>query len=120
MTIIDTDICLALLTGNEITLKSIEAITDEVCITWITEQELYTAAFRSEEPAQNHTLVEKFILTVRVIYPDSRTLSALALFKQQLNKQNETFSESDCVQYITARTLSARFLTMHKPRYQFS
>jgi tRNA(fMet)-specific endonuclease VapC len=65
--LLDIDVCIELLGGNEQVIESRRRTLDEVATTWITACELSYGAAKSHSPARSQTLVSEFLATLRVV-----------------------------------------------------
>jgi len=66
MIILDTDTCIDLLRGNRITLLRRAQQNESIGISFMTVGELYYGAEMSNSQEKNYTLIEQFLLSVRV------------------------------------------------------
>jgi predicted nucleic acid-binding protein len=66
MILLDTDVCLGLLGGNTKVLELYADYPDEICVPFVSVQELYGAASRSSNATENTAIIETFLLGVTV------------------------------------------------------
>ena len=120
MILLDTDICLSLLAGK-IPVRDVLGSSDEaVAVSSITAGELFLAANKSRDPAGNRVLVEKFLLTVRILHQDVSVSSYIADVQHSLSRKGKTATYSDIVIFSMAKVYEARLVTANGKRYCFT
>lgn len=117
MTLLDTDVCLAFLGGKASARSALESVEGEAAVSWQTVAELYQAALSSLRPAENRVLIDKFLLTVRILYPDPSILAEVATLLTGQRAAGHSMSERDAIICVLARRNGARLLTLHKERF---
>jgi predicted nucleic acid-binding protein len=120
MIILDTDVCLAILSGKRKTSDLSAVAGEEFCVTYITVRELFYAASKTQEELSNKILVEKFLLTLRVLHPDMETSRLIANYLHHANKKNQTISVDDLTTFCISKVYGARLITMQGKRYCFT
>lgn len=120
MIILDTDVCLALLSGKRKTSDLSAVAGEEFCVTYITVRELFYAANKTQDVVSNKILVEKFLLTMRVLHPDMETSRLMADILFQTTKKGLRVSLDDLAMYCISRIYGARLITMQGKRYCFT
>jgi predicted nucleic acid-binding protein len=120
MILMDTDVCLSLLRGNNRIVESYGALTEEICVSSVTAQELFFAANRSEDPVQNRITVEKFLLTLRIVHPDMEVLQFAADVQNTLKRRSITATYQDILMYSLSKVYGARLITTNGKRYCFT
>lgn len=120
MIILDSDICLSLLRGNTHISESVFLTDDEICITAVTAQELFIAANLSSNISGNQILVEKFLLTVRIIHPDLAVMKHAASVIQVISKKGISPNLTDILIYSTSKVYGAKLITSSSKRYCFT
>jgi tRNA(fMet)-specific endonuclease VapC len=65
--LLDTDVCIEILRGNEDVIERRRRHSDTVAITWITAAELLYGAARSKAPDENRTLALQFLTTLDIL-----------------------------------------------------
>lgn len=120
MILLDTDVCLALLKGNQKVIDMYGALPEEICVSPNTAQELFYAAIRSEDPLGNSITTEKFLLTVRILHPDLAVIKYAADFQQTLKKKGVVGSYQDVLIYSLSKVYAARLITTNSKRYCFT
>lgn len=120
MVLFDTDVCLSLLAGNRKIVEKFGSVLDEICVPSVCVPELFLVVELSEYPEENRCEVEKFLATIRVIYPDSDTLRFAARLQKKLQKQNLVVPQNDVHIFSMSKILGARIVTLHADRYRFT
>jgi len=120
MIILDTDICLSLLRGNTHISESVFLTSDEICITAVSAQELFIAANFSSNASENQILVEKFLLTVRIIQPDLSVMKYAASVGKVISQKGMNANISDILIYSTSKVYGAKLITTNSKRYCFT
>ncbi|MGB5597799.1 MAG: hypothetical protein WBM66_03700, partial [Thiothrix litoralis] len=95
MKILDTDVCIELLRGNQRVLEARSQTLDLVATTWITACELAYGAANSSKPQHNHILVTEFLATLPIL---DFNLAAAELFgrnKALLKQTGNTVADAD-------------------------
>ena len=103
MIILDTDTCIDLLRGKRITLLRRAQQNESIGISFTTVGELYYGAEMSNSQEKNYTLIEQFLLSVRVVQTDLVILRRFGLLKATLQKNGTLLSDADLL--IAATTL---------------
>ncbi len=120
MILFDTDVCLSLLGGNKKILQQFGSVLEEICIPSPCVPELFFVAEQSSRPEENRQIVEKFLATVRVLYPDNETYRFLAKLQSKLIKRGGIVPQTDVLVFCLSKVFSARLVTLHAGRYRFT
>lgn len=120
MILLDTDICLSLFFGKITPEYILKGSIEEVCIASITVEELYRHAKRSSDVEGNSLLIDQFLLTVRVLFPELATLKLMADVRHVLQKKGKTISTEDLTVYALSKTHGAKLITTMGKRYCFT
>lgn len=117
MKVLDTDVCIELLRGNERVIESRQRTLDEVATTWITACELAYGAAKSRSPKENQTLVSEFLATLRVVGLDHPAAEGLGRIKSALERAGNILADADLM--IAAITLAqgASLVTGNRKHY---
>jgi len=102
--ILDTDVCVELLRGNERVRLARRRSTDEVATTWVTACELFCGAARSAFPEPNKILVEEFLGTLDVFGTDREAARIFGRLKAALEREGRKLADADLM--IASLTLS--------------
>ncbi len=102
MILLDTDICIELLRGNNRVIEKRRNYDDRVAISFMSVAELFYGAEKSDNPNENNSLVEEFFLTVITINSDLDILRKFGEIKATLGKANNILSDADIFVAATA------------------
>ena len=120
MVILDTDICLSLMTGKIAVSDLVFMSGEEIVVSYITAGELFIAANSSSDPVQNRIVSEKFLLTVRILHSDMSFLKYIADVTHTLKRKGLVINHADIVIYSMAKVFAARLITLNSKRYCFT
>jgi len=120
MVMLDTDICLSLMTGKIAVSDPVFMAGEEIVVSYITAGELFIAANSSSDPVQNRILSEKFLLTVRILHSDMSVLKYIADVTHTLKRKGLVVNHADIVIYSMAKVFGARLITSNSKRYCFT
>ena len=104
MILLDTDVCIELLRGNETVIERRRAVPGDVAISFMSVGELFYGAKRSNSPDANTELVERFLITITILYPDFKIMRRFGEMKAQLASEGLLLPDADIL--IAATTLS--------------
>ncbi len=104
MKILDTDVCIEVLRGNERVLERRQRALDEVATTWITACELAFGAAKSRAPEKNQTLVTEFLATLSVVGLDFPAAERFGRLKARMEQGGNIIADADLL--IAAITLA--------------
>ena len=104
MILLDTDICIELLRGNNRVIEKRRNYDDRVAISFMSVAELFYGAEKSDNPNENNSLVEEFFLTVRIINSDLDILRKFGEIKATIGKAGNILSDADI--FVAATTLA--------------
>ena len=95
MILFDTDICVELLRGNKKIIQRRSEYSGEVGISFMTVAELYYGAENAQNTAESKVLVDKFLLTVDVVWPDIAILKRFGEIKSELRRRKTPLPDAD-------------------------
>ena len=104
MILLDTDICIELLRGNNRVIEKRRNYDDRVAISFMSVAELFYGAEKSDNPNENNSLVEEFFLTVIIINSDLDILRKFGEIKATIGKAGNILSDADI--FVAATTLA--------------
>jgi predicted nucleic acid-binding protein len=104
MILLDTDVCVEILRGNENVVQKRKKENDSIAISFLTEGELFYGAYKSEKIENNLIQIEKFLLTVKTIQSDYDIMKIFGGLKSKLIKNNLLLPDADII--IAATSLS--------------
>jgi tRNA(fMet)-specific endonuclease VapC len=109
--LIDTDICVELLRGNQRVVEQRARSFDTAVIAAITVGELFYGAQKSSRPVANRHAVEQFILTVPIIHTTLPILRAFGQWKADLERQGTPLPDADVLIAVTALDCCTQLVT---------
>ncbi len=95
MILFDTDICIEILRGNAALIERRKSYDEEVAVSFMTVAELYYGAYKSPSATKNRSLIEKFLLTVKVIDSAKQIARRFGELKAIQNKRGMTVADAD-------------------------
>ncbi len=95
MRILDTDVCIGILRGNETVIHRRQETLDEVSTTWISAAELYYGAEKSMAADENREAVGDFLATLHVFGLDSASSRRFGALKAKLERRGEGLADAD-------------------------
>ena len=63
MILLDTDVCIEILRGNEQVIQKRDVCNGDMALSFISVAELYYGAEKSLNPVQNKLIIEEFLLS---------------------------------------------------------
>ncbi|NOR44192.1 MAG: PIN domain-containing protein [Candidatus Delongbacteria bacterium] len=111
MILLDTDVCIEILRGNEIVIEKRSYCEEKVAISFMTIAELFYGAERSNYRSKNINLIEEFILTVDIINTDVEILKKFGELKSDLYKNNILLPDADILIASTALINCSKLIT---------
>ena len=118
MTLLDTDVCIELLHGNENVIRKRKEENDILAVSFMTAAELYYGAAKSTKAAHNTGIVEGFLLTINIIHSDRGILRAYGELKTKLEKGGFPVADADLFIAATAITKCEKLVTGNIKHYQ--
>ena len=117
--VLDTDTCIYWLKGNEnIEKKIIENGLENICITVITECELYYGAFKSDRKEKNLAVIKKLKKTVRTIQTTEGLSYLYGKIKADMERNGQRLDDADlliaCIALVHNATLVTNNLAHFK------
>lgn len=120
MILVDTDVCIGLLFGSSQLIDLCGETTEEIAIISNCVQELYIAASESSRPVENKIAVEKFLLTIRLLYPDHAVMQFVSDMRAAFKRKGKKCSITDLTLYAFSRIYGHKLITTHAKRYCFT
>ena len=102
MILLDTDICVELLRGNNNIIEKRQGYDENVAISFMTVAELFYGAEKSNNKSKNTSLIEEFLLTVDILHSDLEILKKFGTLKAILAKAGNILSDADIFIAATA------------------
>lgn len=117
MILLDTDVCIEILRGNEAVIARREATLDEVATTWITAAELSFGAAKSRAPERNQMLVAEFLGTLAVLDMAYASAELFGRLKAELEAGGKRLADADLFIAAIALTHGATLATGNRRHY---
>ncbi len=111
MILLDTDICIELLRGNQTVIEKRQNYDNRVAISFMTVGELFYGAERSTNRFKNMNLVEEFILSIDIISTDIEILKKFGELKANLYKNQILLPDADILIASVALTKCTKLIT---------
>ncbi len=111
MILLDTDICIELLRGNQTVIEKRQNYEDRVAISFMTVGELFYGAERSTNRVKNMNVVEEFILSIDIISTDIEILKKFGELKASLYKNKILRPDADILIASVALTKCSKLIT---------
>lgn len=118
MRVLDTDVCVELLRGNEVVIAQRQATVDRIATTWITAAELYYGAARSAGAEKNRLLVKRFLAPLRILGLDGSIVERFGTLKASLESQGRRLADFDLLIAATALSRGALLVTGNRRHYE--
>ena len=118
MILLDTDVCIEILRGNENVIQKRETYDGETALSFMSVAELYYGAEKSLKPLQNIIIVEEFLLSVLVFQTDFDILKTFGLIKARLELSGTALSDADLFIASTAITKCKKLITGKVKHYK--
>lgn len=118
MKILDTDVCIEILRGNEKVIERRREVDDDIATTWITASELAYGAEKSSASDRNLTLVTEFLGTLPILGLDLTSALEFGRSKARLERAGMRLADADLL--IAAITLAngASLVTGNRRHYE--
>ncbi|MGA2380496.1 MAG: PIN domain-containing protein [Spirochaetia bacterium] len=118
MILLDTDVCIELLKGNERVLQRRDQYDGPVGICFMTIAELYYGAEKSKEPTKNIDTIEKLLLSLEIIQTDIPILKRFGTIKADLQKQGMPVADADVLIAATTLEKAERLVTGNAKHFE--
>ena len=111
MILLDTDVCVELLRGNNKVIRRREESSEVVAISFMSAAELFYGVFKSNQVAENKSFLLKFLMSVDILYPDYEILEVFGDLKNQVIAKGQKIADADLFIVATAVTKCSRLVT---------
>ena len=118
MKILDSDVCIEILRGNELVIQKREETDDDVATTWITASELAYGAEKSRAREQNLTLVTEFLGTLPILGLDIPSALEFGRCKSRLERAGMRIADADLFIAAIALANGASLVTGNRRHYE--
>lgn len=117
MRILDTDVCIEVLRGNQQVIERRAAVIDEVATTWITACELSYGAEKSRYRDTNAPLVTSFLATLPVLGLNLAAAEHFGRIKSQLESEGVRVADADLLIAAVAMAYGGVLVTGNRRHY---
>lgn len=117
MRLLDTDVCIEILRGNQEVIERRLATPDDVATTWITACELNYGAAKSARPRENQKLVDALLATVSIHGLDHVASGHFGALKARLERAGRTLADADLLIAAIALAQQAVLVTGNRDHY---
>ena len=111
MILIDTDICVELLRGNQAVIEKRYNCDDQISISFMTVGELYYGAERSTNKRKNMNVVDEFLISIHIIDSDLEILKKFGELKANLYNKKFLLPDADILIASTVLTKCSKLIT---------
>ena len=118
MKILDTDVCVEVLRGNEHVIARRLETREEIATTWVTASELFYGAAKSKDPDGNAALVTAFLATLPTLSPDLAASRLFGEVKTHLQARGESLADADLFIASIALAHDATLVTGNRRHYE--
>ena len=118
MKILDSDVCIEILRGNERVIEKRRSVDDDVATTWITASELAYGAAKSGAPKRNATLVTEFLATLPIMGLDLPSTLEFGRWKARLERAGMRIADADLLIAAIALAHGASVVTGNRKHYE--
>jgi tRNA(fMet)-specific endonuclease VapC len=118
MILLDTDICIEILRGNEKVIQKRLETDETIAVSFMTVGELYYGAQKSKHPSKNIHLIENFIFSVDVINSDLQILKKFGDLKISLELTGFRIPDADLLIASTCLTKCKKLITRNVKHFK--
>ena len=111
MILLDTDVCIEILRGNQTVIEKRNQCDEKVAICFMSIGELYYGANRSNNIIKNVNLVDEFLVSIDIIHPDKVLLRKFGEIKSLLYQKNILLPDADILIASTALSKCSMLVT---------
>lgn len=111
MILLDTDICIELLSGNQTVIEKRQTYDDTVAISFMSVAELFYGAEKSYHKMENVSLIDDFLFMVEIINSELEILKKFGEIKTNLGKAENMLADADIFIAATAITKCNMLIT---------
>ncbi len=118
MILLDTDICIEILRGNEKVIERRKAVDDNVGLSFISIAELYYGSGISGNKAKNNSLIEQLLLSMIVFHSDFNICKKFGELKADLSSRAIILTDADIFIAATAIEKTDKLITGNIKHFQ--
>jgi tRNA(fMet)-specific endonuclease VapC len=116
--VLDTDTCVAILSGNSAVIERRRQTPDRVATTWVTAGELFYRAAKSSDAFGNKSIVERFLETLPVLGPNLLASQFFGVLKADLESSGKRLADADLWIGALARAYRATVVTANTRHFE--
>jgi len=116
--LLDTDVCVEILRGNQAAIERRRESFDEAATTWITAAELFYGAANSRAPLTNERLVIEFLATLPVMDMNLPAVQQFGRLKAVLERQGNRVADAELFIASIALAQGATLITGSLRHYE--
>lgn len=117
MRILDTDVCIEILRGNQVVIRRRRELLEPVVTTWVTAAELFYGASRSKAPEENRRLASRFLTTLEVFGLDPAAAERFGDLEARLEAEGRRLADFDLLIAAMALSYGAVLVTGNRRHY---
>ncbi len=118
MRVLDTDVCIEILRGNQKVIARRRALADTVATTWVTASELFYGAEKSSNPGRNGKMVTQFLGTLPVVSLSLSSSRHFGRVKARLESAGQRLADADLLIGSVCLARSAVLVTGNLRHYR--
>ncbi len=118
MKVLDTDVCIEILRGNDQVRQWRGATLDRVVTTWITACELAYGAANSRYPDRNQALASEFLSSLPILDFDLPSALLFGRHKARLRRSGASVADADLMIAAIALAQGATLVTGNTRHYE--
>jgi tRNA(fMet)-specific endonuclease VapC len=115
--VLDTDVVIELLRGNERVIERRRQTKDRVVTTWMVASELYYGAAKSLHPDENRKVVGDFLAMTDVLEMDEAAARQFGSLKADLEREGQRLADADLLIAAAAIARNAVLITGNRRHY---
>ena len=97
MIVLDTDVCIEILRGNERVIENRENYDEVSAVSFLTVGELHYGARKSSLREHNTHLVEEFLITIDVIHSSDSIMERFGALKSELSVRHRMLPDANII-----------------------
>jgi len=118
MILLDTDVCIEILRGNQQVIEQRSNCDERVAICFMTVGELYYGAERSDNKAKNDNLIEEFLLSIDIINTDIEIVKKFGKLKANLYDKDIMLPDADILIAAVALSKCSKLITGNTKHFE--
>lgn len=118
MRLLDTDVCVEILRGNEAVIRRRRETPGVVLTTWVTASELFYGAARSKAPDHNRRLAARFLATLPILGLDAAAAERFGALRASLESEGRRLADFDLLIAAIALSHGAILVTGNRRHFQ--